>query len=406
MNIGYACIAIGVKSSGIKSCLLKNASWQRLEAIIGGNLTALENIIDYNIKNRIKLFRISSELIPFGGTAAALNDWRDLFAARLAGLGQKARAGGVRLSVHPGQYTVLNSPDAQTVDRAIKDLEYHFDLLDLLKTAPDARIILHIGGGYGDKKSAAERFIESFRRLDGRVRRRIAVENDDRIFNIKEVLDIGERLGAPVVYDTLHNMINPFSDEADAVWIERCAATWGPGDGAPKIHYSQQEAGKRAGSHSATVRAAKFLEFINGADLSGKDIMLEVKDKNLSAVKCIKCVYGGSIDGEWKKYRLSVLERDPEAYLRIDSLVKPGSGAAVEFYTLLEEALSKPVLKEHAAAAALAAWGLVQTEEKESRFNKLLERENLSLSRVKNFLYAEAIKYQSEDLLNSYYFVL
>ena len=144
MKIGYACLTIGVPKSNFRTCIMKNASEDLLLDIIEYNLKSLENIIDYNIENRINLFRISSDIIPFGSSNVNSLKWWDIFEEKLSALGKKIRDWGIRVSMHPGQYTVLNSPKEDVVIRAIKDLEYHNRFLDGLGLGRESKIILHI----------------------------------------------------------------------------------------------------------------------------------------------------------------------------------------------------------------------------------------------------------------------
>jgi UV DNA damage endonuclease len=124
--------------------------------------------------------------------------------------------------------------------------------------------------------------------LDKRVKRRLVIENDDKIYNIREVLDIGKGLGIPVVFDNLHNAVNSCSESKDdKYWVSKCSSTWREEDGVQKIHYSQQDSQKKPGAHSASIEVGEFLSFCNSLGRDDIDIMLEVKDKNLSAVKCI-----------------------------------------------------------------------------------------------------------------------
>ncbi len=66
MSIGYACLTVGVPGTKLRSCTLKNSAPDVLTYLIQSNLTALDKILDYNIQNGIKLFRVSSDIIPFG----------------------------------------------------------------------------------------------------------------------------------------------------------------------------------------------------------------------------------------------------------------------------------------------------------------------------------------------------
>ena len=145
------------------------------------------------------------------------------------------------------------------------------------------------------------------------IKKRLIFENDDKSYHIADVLDIAAKLSAPVVFDNLHHSVNPCDNlHTDNFWINECKKTWKQTDGCQKIHYSQQEPSKKPGSHSSTIHIRDFLDYYNGLDSKDIDIMLEVKDKNLSAVKCILCTSDtkkiGALEDEWSKYKYSVLE--------------------------------------------------------------------------------------------------
>ena len=263
MRIGYACLAIGVMNSNQKSCILKNATDSKLTELIHYNLSALEVLIDYNSKNQIKLFRISSDLIPFGSNPVNQIKWWITEADTFKRIGLKIRNNGMRVSMHPGQYTVINSPDEIIVGRAIEDLNYHARVLDSLGLDSQHKIILHIGGVYLDKPKAVQRFVESYEKLDERVKKRLVIENDDKSYTISEVLEIGYKLMIPVVFDNLHNEANPsIQKKEETEWILECQKTWKEADGPQKIHYSNQDTKKQKGSHSVTIQIDQFLKFI------------------------------------------------------------------------------------------------------------------------------------------------
>lgn len=289
MRIGYACLTVGVPHTAFRSCLMKNANEQKLTEIIEHNLNSLDHILDYNVQNQIRLFRITSDLIPFGSSPVNQLAWPSLFAHRFLQLGEKIRQNGLRVSMHPGQYTVLNSPDPRVVRNAVADLAYHTQVLDLLGVSGAHKIILHIGGVYGDKPQAIQRFIANFNLLDPSIRQRLVIENDDRSYTIEDVLEISSRIQAPVVFDNLHHAAN-HADFADTEIsrILACRKTWQPNDGLQKIHYSQQAAGKRSGAHSESIDLDAFMAFYQGLGGLDLDIMLEVKDKNLSAIQCLQ----------------------------------------------------------------------------------------------------------------------
>lgn len=289
MSIGYACLTIGTSSIRYKTCRLRNATSENLKEIIRHNLKALDKAIEYNIENNIRLFRISSDIIPFASKTAISINWQQIYSKELQQIGDKINHNNIRVSMHPGQYTVINSPNPDVVDKAVLDLEYHAAFLNSLKVDSKAKIILHIGGVYGDKSESIKRFIYNYDKLSHEVKKRLVIENDDKSYNINDVLNISREINVPVVYDNLHNQTNPYDIEKDDIyWIKRCQKTWKEEDGKQKIHYSQQDSVKKRGSHSATIEVNEFIEFYKKINDLNLDIMFEVKDKNISVVKCAR----------------------------------------------------------------------------------------------------------------------
>ena len=318
MRIGYACLAVALDGAQQKTCTLKTATPERLLSLAGENFSALARMIDYNIANQISLFRISSDLVPFGSSRAAALPWDSLHADSLASIAKKIKQSNMRVSMHPGQYTVLNSPDAGVVHRAIEDLAYHAKFLNLLDLDATHKIILHVGGKYGDAASALKRFANVYRDLSPSITKRLILENDGSIFHIGEVLELCHTIGAPAIYDNLHNTINPAdATKSDAYWVALCRETWREGDGAQKTHYSQQNPTKTRGAHSETIAIEPFLDYCHSLSGVLPDMMLEVKDKNRSAVKCVLCAMEKPnlrlLETEWGRYKYSVLERSRSA---------------------------------------------------------------------------------------------
>ncbi len=417
MSVGYACLTLGVPDTEIKGCRLKNAGEERLTELIRHNLTSLKNIIAYNDANGIRLFRISSDLIPFGSGPIPPLPWADLFREELSAIGENIKKAGIRVSMHPGQYTVLNSPEKQVAERAAEDLRYHAAFLDSLGVGSAGKIVLHVGGVYGDKKAAVLRFSERYRGLDESIRHRLVIENDDKSYHIGDVLELGARLGIPVVYDNLHNQVNGCDpSKSDTDWISQCRPSWGERDGRQKVHYAQQAPGKSAGSHSGSIAIDEFLDFFAALGGNKPDIMLEVKDKNLSAVKCIRCTAQqediGMLELEWSRYKYAVLEKAPEDYQKIRELLKEKSACpALDFYHLIEHARAQEAVPGNAVNAALHVWGYFKslaTEGETKRFFNLMqdyEENGLSTGRIKRFLWGLTEQYRQEDLLRSYYFL-
>ena len=279
-RFGYACIALGAGRTTNHGTVLRNATPARLEALIDQNLSELQAILEYNVEHNIRLFRVGSGVIPFGSHPINELPWWDLFRDRLAAVGAYARRHELRLSMHPGQYTVLNSLQPGVVAGAVRDLAYHTRFLDALGLDSSHKVILHIGGVYGDKAASLQRFVEVARTLPPAVLARLAVEHDDRHYTALEALTVGEALGVAVVYDNLHDRLNP-SPEPPAAWLPRLAATWG--NDIPKVHFSSAAAGQRPGAHAYGADPAEFAAFLDLLRPLGRvDVMLEAKGKDLA----------------------------------------------------------------------------------------------------------------------------
>ena len=417
MRIGYACLAVALDGAQQKTCTLKTATPERLVSLAGENLFALARMIDYNIANQIPLFRISSDIVPFGSSRASALPWDTLHAEILNSIAKKIKQSNMRVSMHPGQYTVLISPDSGVIARSIDDLRYHARLLDALHLDSQHKIILHVGGKYGDPRAAVSRFIEVYRDLDTSIQNRLILENDGSIYTIDEVLALCHNIGAPAVYDNLHNEINP-ADETkdDAYWVSLCGETWREVDGAQKTHYSQQNPQKIRGAHTDTIAIDAFLDYCHRLHTPLPDMMLEVKDKNRSAMKCILCTSPQNqhlLETEWGRYKYSVLERSPADYQALRTLLKDKAGNnAVLFYQTVERALAMPEDRGRAVNALEHVWGYcsdvataAETRSYQTQRDDYL-RGSASLAQVKRLLYRLSVKYQQDYLLGSYYFTL
>lgn len=418
MSIGYACLNIGTPNTNIRSVMQRNATPEKLTEVTAHNLAALERMIDYNRKNDIKLFRISSDLIPFGSSPVNELDWPEIHREAFDRIGSKIRKSGIRVSLHPGQHTVLNSPIEDVVERAIADLIYHDKILTALGTDQTNKIVLHVRGIYGDKKEALERFEQNFRCLPETVQNRLIIENDDRLYNIEEVLELAHRLQIPAVYDNLHHAINPpASGGADTYWIAEAKKTWTEADGNQKIHYSQQAPGKRPGAHTDTIDLETFLTFHEHLEDKQIDIMLEVKDKNLSAIKCQNATTQNKrmliLEKEWGRYKYAILEKSAADYQAIRTLLKDKSSYPIqEFYNLIEDALAKETQPGAAENAAQHVWGYFKdkaTPQERKAFEKSMENyrnSTGSLATVKPQLFKLAMKYEEKYLIKSLYFYI
>jgi UV DNA damage endonuclease len=267
------------------------------------SIAYLHAIFDYLDEADIRMYRISSDVAPYVTHPDLPQFHRQIEESRdeLAALGAKARRYDLRLSLHPSQYIVLNSPDARIAAAAVRDFASHAALLDALGCGDDARIVTHVGGVYGDRAAAMSRWVARFGALPEAVRRRLVLENDDVSYPVRDTLAIHGESGVPLVFDNLHHAVLNPSGLTEAEALRRCLATWPPGL-VPKIHYSSQRRTARevvrrdaatgekravavapkAGQHDDDVHADEFIAFMRDAGDARFDVMLEAKNKDVA----------------------------------------------------------------------------------------------------------------------------
>jgi UV DNA damage endonuclease len=283
-RLGYACLCLSLEHGSPRGTILRNASPERLRGLIARNLETLERVIVFNVEHGVRLFRISSDVIPFGSHPVNTMSWWTEFREPLREIGRLIREHDVRVSMHPGQYTVLSSPDARIVDAARADLVFHTRLLEALEVDTRHKLVIHVGGAYGDKEAALNRWIGAVGDLPDNVRARVVLENDERLFGADDVLRASAAAGTPVVLDVLHHRVyaGPDGDVSLPELMRRAAATWDlTRDGVPKMHYSSQSLGQRPGAHAEYVDPSEFARFLELAPAEVQfDCMLEAKAKD------------------------------------------------------------------------------------------------------------------------------
>ena len=414
IRYGFACKTIGVPHADLSGLTLARATPDNMRAVCRHNLRALETMLRYCAAARIPLMRISSDIIPLASHPQNSFDWRQELREELTAARATLAQTGIRVSMHPGQYTVLNSPRQDVVDRAVDDLVFHAGFLDALGADRSARIILHLGGGYNDRASAVTRLTENLLALPPHVLARISLENDERVFTIEDALRVCDRCGLPAIFDVFHHSLNAPGHGTQAYWLDRAMESWTPQQGRPKLHYSQQLAGGKPGMHSRFIAMREFMEFHQSLGQREVDVMLEVKDKNLSAEKCLQLtnprLTRQDLTTQWARYKYLVLERDQGAYTAIRALLKADAADAQGFYTLVEQALQKELNGPQARNAAEHVWGyvdkLASPAEKKRALAGMAELQNgvTALPRVKRLLLGLAERHKVEYLLHSIYF--
>src|SRR3954466_12836405 len=293
MRLGFAVKVLG--AGGLPSHDTRR--WQS-GPHLSVSLDRLDAILGYPEDNAIAFYRMASGLARYASHPdhRHFRDQPRECAERLAGIGARARAAGIRLSTHPGQYTVLNSEDDRVAALAAAELEVQAEILDGMGLGRDAVVVLHVGGAAGGTAAALDRFAHGFERLSEAARARVVVENDDRAFGLADVLTLAGRIGRPVVWDVLHHHCHDPERIPDAEALALAAATWPPGV-VPKVHFSSPrtsvEPGPRGAvklpplrAHADLVDPIAFEQFLRDT-VAGRDVdvMLEAKAKDLALLR-------------------------------------------------------------------------------------------------------------------------
>ncbi len=306
MNIGYACINMqlsypqkyGGKEKGVKPITTGRSMIKRTFLTKGvdyaseltlANAMDLDKIVDWNILNGYNFFRITSGLAPWKSEY----EWEDLkdierIKMYLHSAGVKAKSHNLRITSHPGPFNVLTSPHPHVVDNCVSDLTDHgsvFDMLGLSRT-PYNKINIHIGGAYGDKESAMERFCVNFERLPDSVKSRLTVENDDKVsmYSVKDLYEgVYKRIGIPIVFDYHHHKFCT-GDLSEQQALEMAISTW-PDGITPATHYSES---RRDEQKDETIRVQAHSDYVyDKIETYGNeiDVMVEAKHKELAVQK-------------------------------------------------------------------------------------------------------------------------
>lgn len=293
MKYGYAAInlTLAAKKIQVNRSMVKRTFVEKgmpyASILALANITDLEKVIDWNIQNNLLFYRMSSDLFPWMSEyeIANLPDYEEI-SKILSRCGKKASDSGLRLTFHPGPFNVLATNTESVLTKTIKELKQHAEILDLLSLPMNcfSKINIHVGGAFGDKISALSRFAESFMNLPDNTRKRLTVENDDKVnmFNVKDLLWLHEQTNIPVVFDYFHHQFctgNLSEQEAFLAAI----STW-PKDIVPVVHFSSSKKKYEDPSSPPTAHAEYIYDEVKTYGHT-VDVMLEAKAKEAAVME-------------------------------------------------------------------------------------------------------------------------
>jgi UV DNA damage endonuclease len=294
-NIGYCCIPLGCnQDKPKKEHLLVNRGMVRktfdakglpyVSELVILNLKDTLKVIDYNIKNNILVYRLSSDSFPW------MSEYQfsdlpnfNLIEKLLKQIGDKAKSSGMRLSYHPGPFNVLASENDSVVEKAIKELNKHAELMDLmgLDQSHYYPINIHIGTTKPTLEDAAKKFCLNFHKLSDSCKSRLTIENDDSPtqYSVKMLYDwLYKEINIPIVVDSLHYQCH--SDNIN--WEDTLrlgSSTWG--EVRPMVHHSSSKKLNEDSKSKITAHSDFLYEKFENFDIE-VDIELECKKKDLA----------------------------------------------------------------------------------------------------------------------------
>ena len=251
------------------------------------NVDDLYEILVWNHRHDIRVFRMSSCLFPWASeyNLSDLPHYAEICES-LRRAGDYAKANNIRLSFHPGPFNILASPKENVVENAIKDLNTHGEIMDIMGMPKDhnAKINIHVGASYGDRVSAMKRFCNNFTRLSESAQCRLTVENDDRanLFSTRDLYEgVYQQIGVPIVFDFHHHKFCT-GDQSEQEALETAIETWG--DIVPTCHYSESAALKEGKKKVLNAHSDYIYDRINNYG-HRLDIVIEAKAKEKALFK-------------------------------------------------------------------------------------------------------------------------
>ncbi|WP_077624873.1 UV DNA damage repair endonuclease UvsE [Sediminibacillus massiliensis] len=266
----------------------KNSRKEKLYHLTEQNLTNTMRTLHYNIAHGIDIYRMSSSLVPLATHPEVRWDFVTPFRHLFEEIGAMVQKNELRVSFHPNQFTLFTSPQDHVTSNAIGDMTYHYEMLKAMGLHKEATMNIHVGGAYGNKREAIERFDRNFVQLGKDILRQTTLENDDKTYTAEETLQVCEKHGIPFVFDYHHHWANP-GEGAYEKLLPRIFATWEGTGKPPKFHLSSPKSEKLYRAHADYVEKDFAIDFIHALKAYGEsaDIMIEAKAKDKAALKLV-----------------------------------------------------------------------------------------------------------------------
>jgi UV DNA damage endonuclease len=285
--------------------LNKEEQLSRLIEIAKMNIHNTKRIIHYTVAHEIPLYRMSSSIIPLATHPEVNWDYKSHLQKDFKDLGLLIKKSKKRVSFHPNQFTLFTSDRENVTHNAVKDMIYHYDMLEMMGIADSSLINIHVGGAYGDKEAAIKRFHESIQLLPKHIKGRMTLENDDKTYTTMETLHVCEKEQIPLLFDYHHHMANCCEEPLEEL-LPQVYRTWEKFGLIPKVHISSPKSEKDFRHHADFVDLDFIMPFLKIAKSIGTDfdIMIEAKEKDramlklvedISTIRGVKRISGGTV---------------------------------------------------------------------------------------------------------------
>ena len=291
IRLGYVALPVTLNITASKTITLTNykklgkkRGEEKRERIFLENLDNFLEILKYNQRNNIHFYRMTSHLVPLLTYKESYDNILIKHKDKLLEIANFIKNNKMRVDIHPDQFNVLNSDKSSVVEATISNLNYYNDLMN--KLGLNTNIVLHVGSSVNGKKDSIKRFIINFDKLNQSIKKKIAIENDDKVFNIRNVLSLSRKINVPVVLDYHHFLVNKNNEKIED-YILDIFNTWKT---TPKIHFSSPKNKKEKRAHNDYIDSDTFIDFIERIKFTNRDfdVMIEAKKKDEALFKLVR----------------------------------------------------------------------------------------------------------------------
>jgi UV DNA damage endonuclease len=264
----------------------KYASSQ-IEQIWEHNAKQLLSIVQRSNRENIKSFRVSSNLFPLYDSLTDQLKLQNNVKSILKEVGKYALSNNMRLTCHPDQFVVISSNKPDVIEKSFRMLDHHAWIFDQMELPVTPYYAINIHGG---TKGNFDTLNNSIKKLPDTVRGRLTLENDERSFSVKDLYQVYEESGIPIVFDSHHHTFNDCSLSIEDA-LNLSMTTWG--EHKPLTHLSNTDPTLVNGSFTERRKHSDYVHYVPESQLKANnedkiDIDLEFKMKNIALFKAVK----------------------------------------------------------------------------------------------------------------------